>query len=86
MRLLCKINLKLMVQTFTQNEMIKAIYHELSSDGMAELETQLENNVEIENNFENLSILKQELNKLIENPSEQSIAMILNYSKSYNNK
>ena len=75
-----------MVQTFTQNEMIKAIYHELSSDGMAELETQLENNVEIENNFENLSVLKQELNKLIESPSEQSIAMILNYSKSHNNK
>jgi hypothetical protein len=73
-----------MVQTFTQNEMIKAIYHELSSDGMAELETQLENNVEIETNFENLSVLKQELNKLIENPSDDSIAKILHYSSSFN--
>lgn len=69
-----------MVQTFTQNEMIKAIYHELSSDGMAELETQLENNEEFENNFENLSVLKSELNKLIESPSDETIANILNYS------
>jgi hypothetical protein len=73
-----------MVQTFTQNEMIKAIYHELSSDGMAELESQLENNAEIENNFENLSVLKPELNKLIENPSDDSIAKILHYSSSFN--
>jgi hypothetical protein len=72
-----------MVQTFTQNEMIKAIYHELSSDGMAELEIQLENNVEIENRFEDLSVLKSELNKLIENPSDESIASILNYSNSF---
>lgn len=72
-----------MVQTFTQNEMIKAIYHELSSDGMAELETQLENNVEFENNFEDLSVIKAELNKLIESPSDESITKILNYSGSY---
>lgn len=72
-----------MVQTFTQNEMIKAIYHELSSDGMAELETQLENNVEIENNFEGLSVLKLELNKLIESPSDDLISNVLNYSKNF---
>ena len=71
-----------MVQTFTQNEMIKAMYHELSSDDMAELETQLENNVEFENSFENLSVLKSELNKLIESPSDETIAMLLKYSAS----
>jgi hypothetical protein len=71
-----------MVQTFTQNEMIKAMYHELSSDDMAELETQLENNVEFENSFENLSVLKLELNKLIESPSDETIAMLLKYSAS----
>ncbi len=70
-----------MVQTFTQNEMIKAIYHELSSDGMAELETQLEKNEEIETSFEDLSLLKSELNKLIESPSDDLINNILNYSK-----
>ena len=71
-----------MVQTFTQNEMIKAMYHELSSDDMAELETQLENNVEFENSFENLSVLKSELNKLIESPSDETIAMLVKYSGS----
>lgn len=30
-----------MVETFTQNELIMAIYHELSSDEMVGLETQL---------------------------------------------
>ncbi len=69
-----------MVQTFTQNEMIKAIYHELSSDGMAELETQLEKNEEIETSFEDLNLLKSELNKLIESPSDELINNILNYS------
>lgn len=72
-----------MVQTFTQNEMIKAMYHELSSDGMAELETQIENSVEIENNFEDLNYLKSELNKLIESPSDETIAKLLNYSASF---
>jgi hypothetical protein len=62
--------------------MIKAMYHELSSDDMAELETQLENNVEFENSFENLSVLKSELNKLIESPSDETIAMLLKYSAS----
>ncbi len=72
-----------MVETFTQNEMIKAMYHELSSDDMAELETQLENNVEFENNFEDLSVIKLELNKLLESPSNDTIAKLLNYSISY---
>lgn len=72
-----------MVQTFTQNEMIKAIYHELSSEGMAELETQLEKNEEIESSFDDLSLLKSELNKLIESPSDDLINNILNYSKNF---
>ncbi len=72
-----------MVQTFTQNEMIKAIYHELSSEGMAELETQLEKNEEIETSFDDLSLLKSELNKLIESPSDELINTILNYSENF---
>ncbi len=72
-----------MVETSTQNEMIKAIYHELNSEDMVELEMQLENNAEFENNFEDLSVLKSELNKLIESPSDSVIQNILNYSISY---
>ncbi len=72
-----------MVETSTQNEMIKAIYHELNSEDMVELEMQLENNAEFENNFEDLSVIKSELNKLIETPSDSVIQNILNYSISY---
>jgi len=72
-----------MVETSTQNEMIKAMYHELNSEDMVELEMQLENNAEFENNFEDLSVLKSELNKLIESPSDNVIQNILNYSISY---
>ena len=72
-----------MVETSTQNEMIKAMYHELNSEDMVELEMQLENNAEFENNFEDLSVLKSELNKLIESPSDNVIQKILNYSISY---
>lgn len=72
-----------MVETSTQNEMIKAMYHELNSEDMVELEMQLENNAEFENNFEDLSVLKSELNKLMETPSDYVIQNILNYSISY---
>ena len=72
-----------MVETSTQNEMIKAMYHELNSEDMVELEMQLENNAEFENNFEDLSVLKSELNKLIETPNDYVIQNILNYSISY---
>jgi hypothetical protein len=72
-----------MVESSTQNEIIKAMYHELNSEDMVELEMQLEKNAEIENNFDDLNVLKTELNKLIESPSDSVIQNILNYSISY---
>ena len=72
-----------MVESSTQNEMIMAMYHELNSDDMANLETLLEKNEEFENNFEDLSVLKSELNRLIEAPSNDVVQRILNYSISY---
>lgn len=72
-----------MVESSTQNEIIKAMYHELNSEDMVELEMQLEKNAEIENNFDDLNVLKSELNKLIESPSDSVIQNILNYSISY---
>ncbi len=72
-----------MVQTFTQNEIIKAIYHELPADEMVELENQMENSLEIENNLDSLNVIKAELNNLMMNPSDQTVANILNYSRSY---
>ncbi len=72
-----------MVKTFTQNEMIMAMYHELSGDNMAELENQLEQNSESEHNFENLNQLKHELNQLLVNPSNVVVESILAYSKSF---
>lgn len=73
----------LMVQNFTQNEMIMAIYHELPSEDMAELENKLESNQEIENNFEIFSVIKEKLNELRAEPSDFVVEQILNYSKSY---
>ena len=72
-----------MVESSTQNEMIMAMYHELNSDDMANLETLLEKNEEFENNFEDLSVLKSELNRLIEATSNDVVQRILNYSISY---
>lgn len=72
-----------MVESSTQNEMIMAMYHELNLDDMANLETLLEKNEEFENNFEDLNVLKSELNKLIESPSNDVVQRILNYSISY---
>jgi hypothetical protein len=73
-----------MVETFTQNEMIKAMYHELNVEGMVELENQIEKSSEIENNFQNLNVLKTQLNKLLASPSNEVIDNIMKYSMSYN--
>lgn len=73
-----------MVQTFTQNEIIKAIYHELPTDEMIGLEEQLESNEEVEYNFESFRTIKSKLNDLRLEPSQDVITAILNYSKSYN--
>lgn len=73
-----------MVETFTQNEMIKAMYHELNVEGMVELENQIEKSSEIENNFQNLNVLKTQLNKLLVSPSNEVIDNIMKYSMSYN--
>ncbi len=72
-----------MVETFTQNEMIKALYHELNSEAMFDLEIKLENNEEIEHRFDDLNVLKVELNKLIEQPSDATVNSILNYSLNF---
>lgn len=72
-----------MVETFTQNEMIKAMYHELNSEAMLDLEIKLENNQEIEHSFDDLNVLKVELNKLIEKPSDETLNAILNYSLNF---
>ena len=71
-----------MVETFTQNELIMAIYHELSSDEMVGLETQLNTNFEIEDNFDHLNSMKAELDKLKLSPRQEVIDRLLEFSKS----
>jgi hypothetical protein len=72
-----------MVQTFTQNDIIKALYHELPASEMVHLEEQLENDTEIQNNFEDLNVLKLKLDSLVLEPSMSVISSILDYSRSY---
>ena len=74
-----------MVETFTQNELIMAIYHELSSDEMVGLESQLNTNFEIEDNFEHLQEMKTALDQLKVSPRQAIIDQILAFSKSFVN-
>jgi hypothetical protein len=71
-----------MVETFTQNELIMAIYHELSSDKMVGLESQLNTNFEIEDNFDHLQEMKTALDQLKVSPRQAIIDQILAFSKS----
>ena len=76
-----------MVETFTQNELIMAIYHELSSDKMVGLESQLNTNFEIEDNFDHLQEMKtaldqlKEIKRLQENWSDNSVSCTIYYRK-----
>ncbi len=72
-----------MVQTYTQNEMIKALYHELSADHLVELEEHLEESEEIQNNFNSFNVICMKLNNLLREPSDDVVARIIDYSRSY---
>ena len=73
-----------MTKTFTQNDVIRYVYHETSAKETKEIEKALLCDAKLEEIFKEVLSMKADLNKAKKVPSDMVINSILNYSKSIN--
>ena len=71
-----------MTKTFTQNDLIRYIYHETTEQENSEIEETLLIDNEFFDAYRKLAEVSMELDRVNEEPSEKTINKILNYSKS----
>ena len=71
-----------MIQTFTQLDLIKFIYHEITIEQHRDIELALLCNNELMEEYKSLKSTADELTKVSYSPSNSTIETILNYSKS----
>ncbi len=77
-------NLKIMIQTFTPNHFLLAAYGELPASSARELHTEMLYNEDDEQTFQRIVDVQETLDELRLKPSQTSINIILNYSRSLN--
>lgn len=73
-----------MIQTFTQLDLIRFIYNEITTEQHREIELALLCDNELMEEYKSLKSTVNELTKVSYNPSNSTIETILNYSKSTN--
>ncbi|MEM9390820.1 MAG: hypothetical protein AAGA02_10125 [Bacteroidota bacterium] len=73
-----------MTKTFTQNDVIRYVYHETSAKETKEIEKALLCDAKLEEMYKEILSLKADLNKAKKTPSDKVINNLLNYSKSFN--
>ncbi|MEM6361676.1 MAG: hypothetical protein AAF149_09600 [Bacteroidota bacterium] len=73
-----------MTKTFTQNDVIRYVYHETSAKETKEIEKALLCDAKLEEIYKEVLSMKADLNKAKKVPSDKVINSILNYSKSLN--
>lgn len=73
-----------MTKTFTQNDLIRYIYHETTEQERIDIEENLLIDPEFFDEYKKLAEISMELDRIDESPSEKTIKKILNYSKSLN--
>ena len=71
-----------MIKTFTQDDLIRFLYHETSEEENLELKRALKQDAELELQFKELEAIIKKLDETMAEPSAASIDAILNYSKS----
>ena len=71
-----------MIQTFTQLDLIKFIYHEITIEQHRDIELVLLCDNELMEEYKSLKSTADELTKVSYSPSNSTIETILNYSKS----
>jgi hypothetical protein len=75
-----------MIKTFTQNDLIRFLYHETSEKETKEINRALLCDSELQAQYKELSALRHELDTARLEPSAASIQNILNYARSMQEK
>ncbi len=73
-----------MIKTFTQDDVIKFVYDELTKEESEELGQVLLCDSELQDLYKELITMKHQLDAAVKEPSENVIERIKNYSKSFN--
>ena len=71
-----------MQHNYTQEELLQYIYNELDPEDYKNVENELNENYELKKEFETYNKLIKHLDKITENPSQTTVDMILEYSRS----
>ena len=72
-----------MTKTFTQNDVIRYYYNEVSAQEKHSIENAMLWDNDLVDYYQELVQLEYSLNKIKREPSERAIENILNYSKSF---
>lgn len=72
-----------MTKTFTENDLIRFLYDELTQNEKQALEQALLTDNDLQNQLENLRAVVGDLNKVQYSPSKRSVNKILEFSKGY---
>ena len=70
-----------MIKTFTQNDLIRYIYHETSEEETKEIDKALICDSELQLQFKELLAVKRQMDDSTMQPSATVVANILNYSR-----
>jgi hypothetical protein len=70
-----------MIKTFTQNDLIRFLYHETSEEETKEINKALLCDSELQEQYKELSVLRKELDAVRLEPSATSVQNILNYAR-----
>lgn len=73
-----------MTKTFTQDDVIRYIYNELSGSELEEIQQAILCDSVLENMYKELNTLKKQLEKSMKKPSDKTIESIMSYSNSLN--
>lgn len=76
----------LMAQNYTENDLLRYLYQEVSEKEKLEIEAQLLVDSKLQNAFISLKNGMESLDKLSEEPSQTSVDIIMEYSQKTSNK
>lgn len=71
-----------MITTFTQDDLIRYLYHETTQEEDQEIRKALLNDAELRAMYASITSIKKEMDSALLDPSPQIVMNILNYSKS----
>jgi len=75
-----------MIQTFTQDDLIRYLYHETTEKENREIDKALISDHELQKQYKELVAMKNQLDAVRVEPTEKCISNILNYARGLQEK